>query len=378
MHGKLSLALLLFFVGVLLGLTACYYTVLPPNAANAALTPALAALWQTYQHTNIQDGRVVSWDEGGITTSEGQSYALLRSVECNDPAMFDKVWQWTQTHLQVRLDDNLFSWKWKDQVIGQDAATDADTDIALALILASRRFSRPDYLKLALPILESIWKHEIVAQGNDFYVTAGNWSVTQNYPVLHVGYFAPYAYSVFAEVDPSHPWKALIKSSYDALHWIYFEKRLALPPEVIYLDRQTGNFLLQLPGRDEAPVFSYDVFPIFWRVAVDEAWNRRGERRLRRAMLSFFQSEWKAKGKFLDRYSVDGHPASQQEGMPLYATLHSLATLDDPQLADQIFSHKLSFLRANARAGKDTPYYLANWLWFDDAFEYGYIQRYGA
>src|SRR6185437_9569518 len=187
MHGKLSLALLLFFVGVLLGLTACSYTVLPPNAANAALTPALAALWQTYQHTNIQDGRAVSWDEGGITTSEGQSYALLRSVECNDPAMFDKVWQWTQTHLQVRLDDNLFSWKWKDQVIGQDAATDADTDIALALILASRRFSRPDYLKLALPILESIWKHEIVAQGNDFYVTAGNWSVTQNYPVLHVG-----------------------------------------------------------------------------------------------------------------------------------------------------------------------------------------------
>ena len=96
----------------------------------------LSALWSFYKQTYIQNGRVVSLDENGITTSEGQGYAMLRAVWSNDRATFNTVWAWTKQQLQVR-DDKLFAWKWKGTVLDRNSATDADTDIALALILAA-------------------------------------------------------------------------------------------------------------------------------------------------------------------------------------------------------------------------------------------------
>jgi cellulose synthase (UDP-forming) len=72
----------------------------------------LSALWSFYKQTYIQNGRVVSLDENGITTSEGQGYAMLRAVWSNDRATFNTVWAWTKQQLQV-LDDKLFAWKWK-------------------------------------------------------------------------------------------------------------------------------------------------------------------------------------------------------------------------------------------------------------------------
>src|SRR5690349_12535160 len=74
----------------------------------------LSALWSFYKFTYIQEGRVVSHDENRITTSEGQSYALLRAVWQNDHEVFKRVWHWTKKHLQVRSEDKLFSWKWRN------------------------------------------------------------------------------------------------------------------------------------------------------------------------------------------------------------------------------------------------------------------------
>jgi len=84
----------------------------------------LSALWSFYKRTYIQNGRVVSLDEQGVTTSEGQGYALLRAVWSNDRTAFEAVWDWTKQHLQVR-DDKLFAWKWKGTVLDRNSATDA-------------------------------------------------------------------------------------------------------------------------------------------------------------------------------------------------------------------------------------------------------------
>lgn len=134
----------------------------------------LDGLWNFYRFHYIQDGRVVSHDEGGVTTSEGQSYAMLRAVWSGDRATFDEVWQWTRQHLG--RGDHLFSWRWQDRIIDVNAATDADTDIALALLLAARRFDNEAYAVQALPILDAIWRHEVVTVGERKYVTGGNWA----------------------------------------------------------------------------------------------------------------------------------------------------------------------------------------------------------
>ena len=50
-------------------------------------------------------------------------------------------------------DDRLLAWKWKDRVLDRNAATDADQDAALALVLASRRFGEARYLEEARGLL---------------------------------------------------------------------------------------------------------------------------------------------------------------------------------------------------------------------------------
>src|SRR5581483_2821210 len=157
------------------------------------------ALWNFYKYTYINDGRVVSHDENDVTTSEGQGYAMLRSVWADDPYEFSAVWNWTKKNLQVR-DDHLFVWKWKEQVLDNHSATDADTDIALALILASRHFNDDSYLAEAQKILDSIWDKEILSVGERCYVVGGDWAKTEDAPTIHTAYLAPYAYRIFADV----------------------------------------------------------------------------------------------------------------------------------------------------------------------------------
>ncbi|MES4786533.1 MAG: hypothetical protein C4294_12680 [Nitrospiraceae bacterium] len=68
-----------------------------PSAASIADQPArpsdlfirqldeLSALWSFYKRHSISNGRVISHDENGITTSEGQGYAMLRAVWSERP-----------------------------------------------------------------------------------------------------------------------------------------------------------------------------------------------------------------------------------------------------------------------------------------------------
>lgn len=332
-------------------------------------------LWNVYKYRYIQNGRVISWDENKITTSESQGYAMLRAVWAGDQARFDQVWNWTRLNLQIRS-DKLFAWKWRGGVLDASSATDADTDIALALILASRRFGDAIYKEQAMPILDSLWRNDIVQAGRSYYVTAGDWTAADEFPRIHTAYLAPYAYTVFAQVDATRPWRDLVRSSYKVLHWIYDQKKLTLPPEMLYVNRKTGELMLEHPDTRESHAFSYDAFPIFWRVALDQRWFARPEKRLRRKMLAFFEKEWNSKKVFYDRYDLAGNPLSSLEALPLYTTVHSLALLENPKLARELQTAKIDTLWKNAAQASDTPYYLHNWLWFDRAFELKTVLHY--
>lgn len=333
------------------------------------------ALWSLYKFNYLEEGKVLSRDEGNVTTSEGQSYAMLRSVWANDPQAFETVWRWTRENLQVR-EDRLFAWKYNGRVLDYNSATDADVDIALALFLAARRFGEESYHREAMKVIRDIWKYEVVASNGGYFLTAGNWAPRERYPVIHVAYLAPYAYALFAGIDKSHPWQELIKSSYQILQWIYFEEDLPLPPELVFLDKKKGSLLMRRPGVSDKPRFSYDAFPLFWRIAVDAKWWGRNEQGLRKKMLKFFASEWKKRGCFMDTYTLEGTRTSQYEGLPLYATVHALAHCEDETLAEAIGARKLDPLWKNALKDKKTPYYLHNWLWFDRAFELKLVRTY--
>ena len=345
--------------------------------ARARERDELSALWSFYRYAHVERGRVVARDEGGITTSEGQSYALLRAVWAGDRATFDEVWRWTRENLQIR-EDRLLAWKWKDRVQDRNAATDADQDTALALVLASRRFGEARYLEEARRILADVWAREVIQAGGRFLPTGGNWAARERYPTIHVAYLAPYAYQVFAEVDPAHPWTELVRGSYEILRFLYFDSGVVLPPERIWVDPRSGALLLEKPGAGAAPqVFGYDAVPIFWRVALDARWfGRRGEADLRARMLAFPREAFRAEGRLRERYTTGGRALSELDGQPHMASVAALAAVEDPALAAGLRREKLDALFERALAGEETPYYLHNWLWLGRALELGVARRY--
>ena len=93
-------------------------------------------------------------------------------------------------------------------------------------------------------------------------------------------------------------------------------------------------------------------------------------------MLAPLRARWAASGQIYDRYDVSGEPLSSLEALPLYATAHSLALVQDAGFAEQLRVGKLEGLWTHALLGEDTPYYLHNWLWFDGALGLDVTRRY--
>ena len=205
-----------------------------------------------------------------------------------------------------------------------------------------------------------------------------NWAARERYPTIHVAYLAPYAYQVFAEVDPAHPWTELVRGSYEILRFLYFDSGVVLPPERIWVDPRSGALLLEKPGAGAAPqVFGYDAVPIFWRVALDARWfGRRGEADLRARMLAFPREAFRAEGRLRERYTTGGRALSELDGQPHMASVAALAAVEDPALAAGLRREKLDALFERALAGEETPYYLHNWLWLGRALELGVARRY--
>ncbi len=355
----------------------------------------LVQLWDTYKGRYMQqDGRVRDPQRTDISTSEGESYALLRSVWQDDRATFDRVLNWSVNNLQKPRGDKLFAYLWGKaadnswKVLDSHAATDADQDIALALLLASERWNEPAYLNQALEIVNDLWDKAIVNVAGRPYLAAGDWATASPRPVLNPSYFSPYTYRLFARVDPNknHDWNGLIDTSYqvikDCTAASFDEgKPGKLPPDWCAIDKTSGSLVSAADqGKDFDTNFGYDAFRTLWRVALD--YRLSGDKRA----LSFLQSldvireDWAKTQKLAAVYDHYGQPKETQEELSIYAGGGlALFTVLDPKQADKLVNTKLlpPLLKtgqgddpdpAHSDPAQGRTYYAQNWTWFGLAF----------
>jgi endoglucanase len=120
------------------------------------------------------DGRVVRWDQGGDTVSEGQSYALLLSQVAQDPARFDRVWSWTSGHLH-RADGLLSFLADGGQIRDPTPASDADLVTAWAL-MRTQGAQATAYHVAGRRIADAVLRLETTSRGGRAILTAGPWA----------------------------------------------------------------------------------------------------------------------------------------------------------------------------------------------------------
>ncbi|MFQ3629716.1 MAG: glycosyl hydrolase family 8, partial [Cyanobacteriota bacterium] len=272
----------------------------PPLGAIASKQHLLTESWSAYRERFIQqDGRVIDWEADERTTSEGQAYAMLRAVFIDDPETFAQTLSWAEENLQ-RLDadgkrrDNLWAWKWgKDPsgnwtILDENFASDADIDAVTALILAARRWNRPDYLQLARIKLRDLWTLSTVAvpppaarsfslqpASEQRYLLPGPKEAFQPQPdllYLNPSYLAPYAFRLFAQVDGDRNWLSLVDSSYKILRESSQLSSAKLPSDWVALNTTTGSYIPLRPPSPIRSIYGFDAYRVWWRVGIDAQW----------------------------------------------------------------------------------------------------------
>jgi endoglucanase len=334
--------------------------------ADARADDVLRATWSAYLARFVQpDGRVVDPKAGGITTSEGQAYALLRAVWMGDRPAFDRALSWAVERLNrgVRK-DRLWAWKWDRRVVDTAFATDADQDAALALLMAARTWNDDAYRALARGMLADLWGQATLVAGGRRFLLAGDTLCQGGRCRVNPSYYAPYAYRVFAREDPGHAWQELVDTSYVLLERNSALTATRLPSDWLLLDVATGA--LSAAGEKDGR-YSYDAFRTHWRVRLDGVLF--GEERARTYLASSLA--WLAERYRQDRRlpaSVlpDGRAGADYESLEMLAALAPALEEAAPDVAE-LLGARVDAALSDGLWGDRDSYYLQNWAWFGTA-----------
>lgn len=351
----------------------------------------LQTLWVNYKDQHYSSGRAIDNQNGNVTTSEGQSYTMLRAVWENDPTTFAETWSWTATHLE--RSDHLYSWLWGVRTDGsmgvltnrggQNTASDADTQIALALLMANAKWHNQSYLSAAQATIQAVWNEEVVMVHGTPYVAADNLEKSETGPAFTVNpsYIAPYAYRDFATVDHADNWSGLVSSSYTFLNNVIHAPldtgtSAGLPPDWVMVNRNTGTLQASTnPG--QTTDFGYNAFRTVWQVSLDWQWNHDVQAKNFLQQLGFLNQEWNQHQKLLAIYTHAGQPNANYASLALYGGTIGYFTLLDSKSANQIVSSQIDPLYNEKLQQITRPlsYYDNNWVWFGYAQFSGRLQN---
>ena len=154
------------------------------------------------------DGRVARPDQGNDTVSEGQAYGLLLAEVANEPAVFGRIWQWTQDHLQ--LPGGLFGYHADaaGHLLSTQPASDADLLIAWALL----RYQGPGAAERhqeGQQVAAAVLRQEVTTgPGGTPVLTAGPWA-TGRPASLDPSYWALPALTGLARLTGNQQWQQL-------------------------------------------------------------------------------------------------------------------------------------------------------------------------
>jgi len=255
--------------------------------------------------------------ETNSTVSEGIAYGMMIAVFMDDRMLFDELWKYSQLWLNG---NGLMDWYINaagTQRLGTGGATDADEDMAWALVMADRQWGgqgsldKP-YLDYAKIQIKAIWDHEIDHANNDFLLAGDSWAGNL---IFNPSYFAPNEYRIFGEVTgDAAGWKRVIDTGYTIL--------------AKSLNAQSGNASNGLApawcdasGAPKVPYdngptnYQYDSARIPFRIGVDYCWAGEERAKTYLAKVSQFFAGVGASA-ITDGYDLDGTPHPDADSAP--------------------------------------------------------------
>jgi endo-1,4-beta-D-glucanase Y len=253
------------------------------------------------------------------TVSEGVAYGMLIAVYHGDQALFDGLFEYAK----ARFDGNgLMHWKINSEgrVAGAGAASDADEDMAIALIMADKLWGKP-YDQFAKRMIASIYEFEI--EPGTLVMKPGD--VWGGSLVTNPSYFDPAYFKIFAEYTGDKRWLAVVDKTYRMLESVSSHNGgTGLVPD--WMTAGAG------PAKGQSYDYKWDATRAPLRIARDAAWfcDARALKVLA-PINEFFQKQGPL--SIGDGYKLDGTK---------FSSVHSAAFVG-PVAASSLFSEDAAF-----------------------------------
>lgn len=320
-----------------------------PRAADAADARAAFERWRDEIVTSdgarggLRTRRPDTPDgQANSTVSEGIAYGMIISVMFDEQEMFDGFWKYARCFLNK---SGLMDWYiapdgQKPLAVG--AASDADEDMAWALIMADRQWGGggslgESYASVARRLIDAIYETEVDHdRWPDMFLPGDDW---RGRDVFNPSYFAPNQYRLFGELSGKvREWQRVVDRGYEVLDRSLNDasgnRENGLVPA--WCD-SAGAPVEAFPGAMKN--YQYDSARTPFRLAQDFAFYRDPRARAYLAKTSGFFAGVGADA-LVDGYTLDGQPApdprspAQNPGSAVFVAGAAAGAMHDPKYAD--------------------------------------------
>ena len=171
-------------------------------------------------------GKRVLFDDMKSTVSEGMAYGLIVAGYMKDQPLFDDFYRYYRSYpdpwdmMHWKIDEN-------GKRVGDNAATDADEDVAFMLLIAHENFGSTgaiNYLAEAKRIIQLM--REFMVEPNTYVLKPGDgWGGSLN---TNICYYVPSYYKIFAKVMNDPSWIKIADKCYEIIFKAWNEQNQSL------------------------------------------------------------------------------------------------------------------------------------------------------
>jgi len=311
------------------------YGIMPSSIDNEKVQETYEEFMEFYEESG--DLARIKHDNLDSTVSEGIAYGMIVMVymdndKNNTRDKFDKLWKYYNSFLNK---NGLMNWKIHgfSNVVGRNAATDAELDAAFALMQAYKQWDDEKYLTDATELIGKIAEFEI--NENGFIKPGDSWDSEKN-----PSYFSTAALELFKQAS-NFGWDRIIENSYSLIEKSRNNSTGLVPN---WCDEQ-GN-PSSSPFDSNRGAYYYDATRTPWRLAWAYSWY--GHEKAKETcdkIASWISSETgNDPSKVVDGYNLDGSQLGQWNNATFVGPLACAGMVDESHRSwlDESYSHLAS------------------------------------
>jgi endoglucanase len=229
-------------------------------------------IWKTNFIETCSNGRYrVKFDASSQTVSEGIAYGMLLTAYKADKVIFDGLWNYYKDN---RNGNGVMNWKINgcSGTIGQNGATDAELDAAMALIVADYQWGNTgaiNYRTDAQTLIATIKNHEV--ESNTFVLKPGD--MFGGSTLTNPSYFTPAYCRAFGTYTNDVTYWNNVSTKFYAVINANLSQNNAVGGLVSDWCQASGLYSSESSGYvNQGRTYNYDAARTPWRIVTDYLW----------------------------------------------------------------------------------------------------------